>query len=104
MNPNFDYSEDPPSYQASYGPSHGSVGPQTSPVGPQTGPVGPKTGPVGLQTGPVGPQTGPVGSQFDFAAEKSYQNQGPAFPTIPQQEVHYPIFHHDALFITHNMI
>ena len=74
MNPNFDYSEDPPSYQASYGPSHGSIGPQTSPVGPQTG--------------PVGPQTGPVGSQFDFAAEKSYQNQGPAFPTIPQQEVH----------------
>ena len=67
MNPNFEYSDDPPSYQASYGP----VGPDSGPVGPQTGPVGPQ-----FSTGPV-------------PAEKSYQNQMPAFSTIPQQETHY---------------
>ena len=66
MNPNFEYSDDPPSYQASYGP----VGPDSGPVGPQTGPVGPQFYP------------GPV------PAEKSYQNQMPAFSTTPQQEIH----------------
>ena len=67
MNPNFEYSDDPPSYQASYGP----VGPDSGPVSPQTGPVGPQ-----FSTGPV-------------RAEKSYQNQMPAISTIPQQETHY---------------
>ena len=67
MNPNFEYSDDPPSYQASYGPA----APDSGPVGPQTGPVGPQ-----FYTGPV-------------PTEKSYQNHVPAFSTIPQQEIHY---------------
>ena len=82
MNPNYDYAEEPPSYQASYGPAPIST----------TGPMSPQTGLVGPQAGPVGPQAGPVGPNFytgsSDPSEKSYQNQGPAFSTIPQQEVH----------------
>lgn len=69
MNPNFEYSDEPPSYQASHGPA--VPGPDSGFVGPQTGPVGPQ-----FYTGPV-------------SAEKSYQNQMPAFSTTPQQEMHY---------------
>ena len=75
MNPNFDYAEEPPSYQASYGAAPIST---TAPMNPQTGLVGPQSGPAGpnFKMGPPLP------------SEQSYQNQGPAFSTIPQQEVH----------------
>ena len=75
MNPNFDYVEEPPSYQASYG---------AAPV--------PTPDQLNSQTGPVGPQKGSVGPNFNTGTsvptEQSYQNQGPAFSAIPQQEVH----------------
>ena len=85
MNPNYDYAEEPPSYQASYGVAAAAPISTAGLMSSQTGPVGPQTGPVGPQAGPVGPnfKTGPP-----LPSEQSYQNQGPAFSAIPQQEVH----------------